>query len=137
MDSEIKQIRQQKITTVMLRAEGYVWNGDDASDDLPFVTDTAHGPIVIMPRTNTPQNDLTMWLAPRNPPSILWEGFRNTFETLYAEGEAGHPNGWRLRSIAISQVDQHCSPSSDNASISPKRTTVSGLRAVVISPLGR
>jgi peptidoglycan/xylan/chitin deacetylase (PgdA/CDA1 family) len=80
-----------KNTLSILKAEGYLWNGDDASDDLPFVRDTDHGPMVIMPRTNTPHNDLTMWLAPRNPPSILWEGFRNTFDTLYAEGEAGSP----------------------------------------------
>jgi peptidoglycan/xylan/chitin deacetylase (PgdA/CDA1 family) len=77
-----------KNTLSILKAEGYLWNGDDASDDLPFLRETPHGPIVIMPRTNTPQNDLTMWLAPRNPPNILWEGFRNTFDTLYAEGEA-------------------------------------------------
>ena len=80
-----------KNTLNILKAEGYLWNGDDASDDLPFLRDTDKGPMVIMPRTNTPQNDLTMWLAPRNPPSILWEGFRGTFDTLYAEGEAGAP----------------------------------------------
>jgi peptidoglycan/xylan/chitin deacetylase (PgdA/CDA1 family) len=80
-----------KNTLSILKAEGYLWNGDDASDDLPFIRDTDHGPMVMMPRTNLPQNDLTMWLAPRNPPSILWEGFRNTFDTLYAEGEAGKP----------------------------------------------
>jgi peptidoglycan/xylan/chitin deacetylase (PgdA/CDA1 family) len=78
-------------TLSILRSEGYLWNGDDASDDLPFIRDTDGGPMVIMPRTNTPQNDLTMWLAPRNPPSVLWEGFRNTFDTLYAEGAAGAP----------------------------------------------
>ena len=78
-------------TLGILKSEGYLWNGDDASDDLPFIRDTDKGPMVIMPRTNTPQNDLTMWLAPRNPPSILWEGFRGTFDTLYAEGEAGAP----------------------------------------------
>ena len=80
-------------TLTMLKAEGYLWNGDDASDDVPFLRDTDNGPIVIMPRTNTIHNDLTMWLAPRNPPSILWEGFKATFDQLYAEGEAGRP-GW-------------------------------------------
>ena len=80
-----------KNTLSILKGEGFVWNGDDASDDLPFLRDTDHGPMVIMPRTNTPQNDLTMWLAPRNPPSVLWDGFKNTFDTLYAEGEAGKP----------------------------------------------
>jgi peptidoglycan/xylan/chitin deacetylase (PgdA/CDA1 family) len=80
-----------KNTLSILKAEGFVWNGDDASDDLPFLRDTDKGPMVMMPRTNTPQNDLTMWLAPRNPPSVLWDGFKNTFDTLYAEGEAGKP----------------------------------------------
>lgn len=78
-------------TLAILKAEGFLWNGDDASDDLPFIRDTSNGPIVIMPRTNLPQNDLTMWLLPRNPPSILWEGFKNTFDALYSEGAAGNP----------------------------------------------
>jgi peptidoglycan/xylan/chitin deacetylase (PgdA/CDA1 family) len=80
-----------KNTLPLLKACGYLWNGDDASDDLPFVRDTDHGPMVIMPRTNSPHNDLTMWLLPRNPPGIIWEGFKNTFDQLYAEGEAGAP----------------------------------------------
>jgi peptidoglycan/xylan/chitin deacetylase (PgdA/CDA1 family) len=80
-----------KNTLWILKAEGYIWNGDDASDDLPFLRDTEHGPMVIMPRTNVPQNDLATWLAPRNPASIIWEHFRATFDTLYAEGEAGAP----------------------------------------------
>jgi peptidoglycan/xylan/chitin deacetylase (PgdA/CDA1 family) len=78
-------------TLTILKSEGYLWNGDDASDDLPFLRDTPGGPMVIMPRTNLPQNDLTTWLAPRNPPGVLWEGFRAGFDTLYAEGEAGAP----------------------------------------------
>ena len=78
-------------THEFLRAEGYVWNGDDASDDLPFLRATPHGPIVIMPRTNLTQSDLIMWWAPRNPPDIVWDGFKATFDQLYAEGEAGSP----------------------------------------------
>jgi peptidoglycan/xylan/chitin deacetylase (PgdA/CDA1 family) len=78
-------------TLSMLKAEGYIWNGDDASDDLPFIREADGGPMVIMPRTNTFHNDLSIWLAPRNPPEIIWEGFKNTFDQLYAEGEAGSP----------------------------------------------
>lgn len=78
-------------TMALLKSEGYLWNGDDASDDLPFLRDTEHGPMVIMPRTNSPHNDLTMWLAPRNSPEIIWEGFRNSFDQLYAEGGSGQP----------------------------------------------
>jgi peptidoglycan/xylan/chitin deacetylase (PgdA/CDA1 family) len=82
-----------KNTLSFLRGEGYLWNGDDASDDLPFVRETDHGPMVMMPRTNTLHNDLTMWLAPRNPPSIIWEGFKDSFDQLYSEGQKGRP-GW-------------------------------------------
>jgi peptidoglycan/xylan/chitin deacetylase (PgdA/CDA1 family) len=87
-------------TLSILKELGYLWNGDDASDDLPFLRATDQGPMVIMPRTNIPQNDLAMWLAPRNPPSIIWEGFKNTFDQLYSEGEAGAPK-WM-------EVTLHC-----------------------------
>jgi peptidoglycan/xylan/chitin deacetylase (PgdA/CDA1 family) len=78
-------------TLEILADEGYLWNGDNASDDIPFIEKTKKGPIVIMPRTNSPHNDLTMWLHPRNPPSIIWEGFKDSFDQLYAEGGAGYP----------------------------------------------
>lgn len=80
-------------TMSILKQEGYIWNGDDASDDIPFIEDTDEGPLVILPRTNSPHNDLTMWLVPRNPPDIIWQGFKASFDQLYAEGAAGNP-GW-------------------------------------------
>lgn len=80
-----------KNTLAFLRAEGYFWNGDDASDDLPFIRDTERGPMVVMPRLNIPQNDLIMWMRPNNPPSIMRDGFKETFDQLYAEGQAGSP----------------------------------------------
>jgi peptidoglycan/xylan/chitin deacetylase (PgdA/CDA1 family) len=80
-----------KNTYEILVDEGYTWNGDDASDDLPFLKATPKGPIVVMPRTNIFHNDLIMWIAGRNPPSILWDGFKDTFDELYAEGNAGAP----------------------------------------------
>lgn len=78
-------------TLGFLKGEGYLWNGDDASDDLPFVRDTANGPMVVMPRTNIPHNDLVMWLAAKNPPSVMFDGWKDTFDQLYAEGTAGSP----------------------------------------------
>src|SRR5262245_49938826 len=69
-------------TTEFLVEEGYVWNGDDASDDLPFLRETPKGPIVILPRTNMPQNDLFMWLLTKNPPDVIWQGFKDTFDEL-------------------------------------------------------
>src|SRR5262245_26183154 len=78
-------------TLEILKAEGYLWNGDDASDDIPFVVETSRGPMVMMPRTNLPHNDLAAWLQPKNHPDIIWEGFKNSFDQLYAEGKAGAP----------------------------------------------
>jgi peptidoglycan/xylan/chitin deacetylase (PgdA/CDA1 family) len=83
-------------TLAYLRAEGYQWNGDDASDDLPFVRETPHGSIVIMPRTNIPHNDLAQWLRPANPADTLWVNWQNTIDTLYAEGLAGSPKWTEL-----------------------------------------
>ena len=78
-------------TLSFLKGEGYIWNGDDASDDLPFLKQTDSGPMVIMPRTNIPHNDLVMWTMAKNPPGIIWDGFKDTFDQLYAEGCAGSP----------------------------------------------
>ena len=78
-------------TLSFLKGEGYIWNGDDASDDLPFLKDTSNGPMVIMPRTNIPHNDLIMWTMAKNPPGVIWDGFKDTFDQLYAEGSAGSP----------------------------------------------
>jgi peptidoglycan/xylan/chitin deacetylase (PgdA/CDA1 family) len=89
-----------KNTLAFLRGEGYLWNGDDASDDLPFLRETSNGPMVIMPRTNIPHNDLIMWVQAKNPPGVLFDSFRDTFDQLYAEGEAGSPK-W-------TEITLHC-----------------------------
>lgn len=82
-----------KNTLELLKAEGYVWSGDDASDDLPFIKETTHGKMVIMPVTGYASNDLGMWLTPRNPPGIIWEGFKDTLDYLLEEGRDGVA-GW-------------------------------------------
>jgi peptidoglycan/xylan/chitin deacetylase (PgdA/CDA1 family) len=87
-------------TLDFLKGEGYIWNGDDASDDLPFLKDTKNGPMVIMPRTNIPHNDIIMWVRANNPPGVIWEGFKETFDQLYAEGSAGSPK-W-------TEITVHC-----------------------------
>lgn len=89
-----------KNTLSLLRGEGFLWNGDDASDDLPFVRETDNGPIVIMPRTNIPHNDLIMWVQAKNPPGVLFDSFKETFDQLYAEGRAGSPK-W-------TEITLHC-----------------------------
>lgn len=83
-------------TLSFLKQEGYLWNGDDASDDLPFLRDTASGPMVIMPRTNIFHNDYVMWVGAKNPPGVIWDGFRDTFDELYSEGLRGSPKWTEL-----------------------------------------
>lgn len=83
-------------TLSFLKGEGYLWNGDDASDDLPFLRATAHGPMVIMPRTNIFHNDYVMWIMGKNPPGVIWDGFKDTFDQLYDEGGRGAPKWTEL-----------------------------------------
>ncbi len=71
--------------------EGFLWNGDDASDDVPFVRQINGSPLVIVPRVNFPTNDLMVWIRPNNPPSAYYDGFRETFDFLYDEGRRGSP----------------------------------------------
>jgi peptidoglycan/xylan/chitin deacetylase (PgdA/CDA1 family) len=78
-------------TLSFLKGEGYLWNGDDASDDLPFLKQTDKGPIVITPRTNIFHNDYVMWIQGKNPPGVIWDGFKDTFDQLYLEGQRGAP----------------------------------------------
>jgi peptidoglycan/xylan/chitin deacetylase (PgdA/CDA1 family) len=70
---------------------GMLWNGDDASDDVPFVRKVGDRPYVIMPRNNFPANDLILWVKPTNAPSVLFESFKDAFDTLYEEGCNGSP----------------------------------------------
>jgi peptidoglycan/xylan/chitin deacetylase (PgdA/CDA1 family) len=78
-------------TNRLLAQEGYLWNADDASDDLPFLRPTEHGSLVVFPRAGLPMNDLNMWALARNSPSVIWDNFKDTFDTLYAEGATGRP----------------------------------------------
>jgi peptidoglycan/xylan/chitin deacetylase (PgdA/CDA1 family) len=79
------------VTVELLCEQGYIWVGDDASEDLPFIEKTRHGPFVILPRTNLATNDISSWVFPANPPSVFLENFKDTFDQLYGEGVAGSP----------------------------------------------
>jgi peptidoglycan/xylan/chitin deacetylase (PgdA/CDA1 family) len=80
-------------TLDILCETGYRWSGDDASDDIPFVQQVKGRPLVILPQTNAQHNDVQIFLGPRNAPSIIWEGFKESFDQLYREGKEGRP-GW-------------------------------------------
>jgi peptidoglycan/xylan/chitin deacetylase (PgdA/CDA1 family) len=71
--------------------EGFLWNGDDASDDVPFVREVNGKSLVMLPRINFPTNDLIIWMMPLNPPSAYYDGFKESFEFLYEEGRRGSP----------------------------------------------
>jgi allantoinase len=70
---------------------GMTWNGDDASDDVPFIREVDGTRYAILPRNNFCANDLILWSKPTNPPSIIFESFKDTFDQLYQEGCAGSP----------------------------------------------
>lgn len=80
-------------TQRVLVDEEMLWTGDDASDDMPFVTEVEGRPLVVLPKTNIAANDLVQWMMPANGPEVFLAGFTDTFDTLYSEGVAGAP-GW-------------------------------------------
>jgi peptidoglycan/xylan/chitin deacetylase (PgdA/CDA1 family) len=80
-------------TLGLLCDAGYKWSGDDASDDIPFVQEVGGSSMVILPQTNAQHNDMQIFLGPRNAPSIIWEGFKESFDQLYREGTEGMV-GW-------------------------------------------
>ena len=71
--------------------EGFLWNANDASDDLPFVKTVKGKRIVVIPRTSFATNDLVCWLRTNNSPNDFFEGFKATFDYLYREGTRGNP----------------------------------------------
>ena len=125
-------------TLDFLKGEGYLWSGDDMSDDLPFLKQTQHGPIVILPRVNLPHNDLWMWATARNPPEYMWSGWKATFDQLYAEGLGG-----RAEMVRTDAACTHGRTSDDdpggapNAAIRDETQEGSGSHVVAKSPSGR
>lgn len=78
-------------TLQVMADEGFLWNGDDASDDVPFLRDVGGKKLVILPRVNFPTNDLIVWQKPGNPPAAYFDSFKESFDFLYGEGVAGNP----------------------------------------------
>lgn len=81
------------MTRQRLMEEGLAWDGDDISQDLPFVVRQQSKSIVVLPRVNLPCNDLVTCVIFGNPPGAYLEGFVETFDFLYKEGLRGRP-GW-------------------------------------------
>jgi peptidoglycan/xylan/chitin deacetylase (PgdA/CDA1 family) len=78
-------------TLDLMIEEGFTWNGDDASNDIPFLRKVAGKTLAILPRINFQTNDLIAVHSPANPPGVLFDNFKDIFDTLYEEGKQGRP----------------------------------------------
>jgi peptidoglycan/xylan/chitin deacetylase (PgdA/CDA1 family) len=89
-------------TRRLLAEEGFKYHMDDYSDDQPFWDVAGGKPIVIMPYA-LDTNDMKFWTDPALTPDQWLKYATDTFDWLYAEGEAGAPKymslGLHLRII--------------------------------------
>ncbi|MCH8184035.1 MAG: polysaccharide deacetylase family protein [Proteobacteria bacterium] len=89
-------------TRRLLAEEGFKYHMDDYSDDQPFWDVAGGKPIVIMPYA-VDTNDMKFWTDPALTPDQWLKYAADTFDWLYAEGEAGAPKymslGLHLRII--------------------------------------
>ena len=89
-------------TRRLLAEEGFKYHMDDYSDDQPFWDVAGGKPIVIMPYA-LDTNDMKFWTDPALTPDQWLKYATDTFDWLYAEGEAGEPKymslGLHLRII--------------------------------------
>lgn len=82
--------RHTEHTFKYLVEEGILWTGDLPSDEIPYHRVIGGKLLVIMPRLDY-ANDHSLIFRPRNPPGVYFESFKEAFDLLYAEGEAGRP----------------------------------------------
>ncbi len=70
---------------------GFLYSADAYADDLPYWRDTAHGPLLIVPYT-LDTNDMR-FATPQgfNTGDHFFSYLKDSFDCLYAEGEAGAP----------------------------------------------
>lgn len=88
--------------SIPLAAEegGFVYCADSYADDLPYWIDSPHGPFLIVPYT-LDANDMRFATAQGfNSGDQFFAYLKDSFDTLYAEGEAGQP---KMMSVGL-----HC-----------------------------
>jgi peptidoglycan/xylan/chitin deacetylase (PgdA/CDA1 family) len=78
-------------SAAILLDAGIAYTGDDASDDLPFVCDVDGRRLAVVPSADLASNDLLHWALRGQPPSTIVEGFKATFDAVYAEALQGRP----------------------------------------------
>lgn len=89
-------------TRRLLAEEGFLYHMDDYSDDVPYWDVAGGKPIVILPYA-VDSNDMKFWTDPALTPDQWLKYAKDSFDWLYAEGEAGAPKmmslGLHLRII--------------------------------------
>lgn len=78
-------------TIGILEEEGIQWLGDFSCDDFPFHIEVEGSPIVIKPALLEFANDLSLVISPKNPPEVLFQYFKASFDRAYQEGLQGSP----------------------------------------------
>ena len=94
-------------TAELLAEEGFLWHGDHNDVDLPYVVDTAKGPLVAIPQSNFADNRVL-----RGNPRDYFQVYKDTFDYLYNTEPIGvvnltvhsHWGGRPLMSAIIREV---------------------------------
>ena len=94
-------------TAEYLAEEGFLWHGDHNDVDLPYVVDTAKGPLVAIPQSNFADNRVL-----RGNPRDYFQVYKDTFDYLYNTEPIGvvnltvhsHWGGRPLMSAIIREV---------------------------------
>ena len=74
----------------LLAQEGYLWSGDQANDDVPYVVKSGNKKIVIAPKTLYAE-DKTAWDGGIGNGASFFTGYKNTFDYVYQEALRGRP----------------------------------------------
>ena len=72
-------------TMRLLAEENFVWCGDYADDELPYVLEFDTKPLVIVPYSGLAVNDYPVTINQRNTPRIYFEEFSKTLDYLLEE----------------------------------------------------
>ena len=73
-----------------LAREGYIWSGDQANDDIPYVVQASGKRLCIVPRLWY-ANDRRAWSNGLGNGATYFRGFKNAFDYVYQEALRGRP----------------------------------------------
>jgi peptidoglycan/xylan/chitin deacetylase (PgdA/CDA1 family) len=73
-----------------LASEGYIWSGDQANDDVPYMVTVGNKKICIVPKLWY-GNDRRAWADGLGNGASYFTGFKNAFDYVYQEALRGRP----------------------------------------------